>query len=72
MKEKVVVFGGSGFLGSHVADSLSDLNYQVIIFDLSKSLTFNNVDVRVGLYAESKLESFLDLRDLQSLSVGIL
>ena len=37
MKEKVVVFGGSGFLGSHVADSLSKLNYQVIIFDLSKS-----------------------------------
>ena len=37
MKEKVVVFGGSGFLGSHVADLLSELNYQVIIFDLSKS-----------------------------------
>lgn len=30
---KVVVFGGSGFLGSHTADYLSDNNYKVIIFD---------------------------------------
>lgn len=31
--EKVVVFGGSGFLGSHVADSLSAKGYRVTIFD---------------------------------------
>lgn len=37
MKEKVVVFGGSGFLGSHVADALSDEGYQAIIFDLKRS-----------------------------------
>jgi UDP-glucose 4-epimerase len=37
MKEKVVVFGGSGFLGSHVADALSKLNYRVVVFDISKS-----------------------------------
>jgi len=36
-KDKVVVFGGSGFLGSHVADSLSDEGYHVVIFDLKKS-----------------------------------
>jgi len=30
---KVVVFGGSGFLGSHVADALTDKGYEVIIFD---------------------------------------
>jgi UDP-glucose 4-epimerase len=36
-KGRVVVFGGSGFLGSHVADILSDEGYQVIIFDLEKS-----------------------------------
>ena len=33
----VIVFGGSGFLGSHVADSLSDDGYQVTIFDKRKS-----------------------------------
>ncbi len=34
---KVIVFGGSGFLGSHVADALSKNGYDVAIFDLRKS-----------------------------------
>lgn len=34
---KVVVFGGSGFLGSHVADVLSEKGYEVVIFDLKPS-----------------------------------
>ncbi|TGL60407.1 NAD-dependent epimerase/dehydratase family protein [Leptospira jelokensis] len=34
---KVLVFGGSGFLGSHVADALSDAGHEVAIFDLVKS-----------------------------------
>ena len=37
MKNKIVVFGGSGFLGSHVADQLSDLGYNVVIYDIIKS-----------------------------------
>ena len=31
--KNVVVFGGSGFLGSHVSDKLADSGYNVIIFD---------------------------------------
>jgi UDP-glucose 4-epimerase len=40
---KVVVFGGSGFLGSHVADELTKRGYEVIIFDrfVSKYLRGN-------------------------------
>ncbi len=34
---KVIVFGGSGFLGSHICDQLTDLNYDVTIFDKKKS-----------------------------------
>jgi len=34
---KAVVFGGSGFIGSHVADRLTEVGYQVIIFDLKPS-----------------------------------
>jgi len=34
---KVVVFGGSGFLGSHVADYLSKSNHEVTVFDLKLS-----------------------------------
>lgn len=35
--EKIVVFGGSGFLGSHVADTLSTAGYRVVIFDTRES-----------------------------------
>ena len=34
---KVVVFGGSGFIGSHVADALQDRGHEVTIFDLRPS-----------------------------------
>ncbi len=34
---KVLIFGGSGFLGSHIADVLTDNDYDVTIFDLNKS-----------------------------------
>ena len=36
-KKKVLVIGGSGFLGSHLADILSDHKYEVTIFDKKKS-----------------------------------
>jgi len=35
--EKIVVYGGSGFLGSHVADTLSDSGYRVVIYDRQES-----------------------------------
>ena len=34
---KAIVFGGAGFLGSHVADALTKNNYEVTIFDVNKS-----------------------------------
>jgi UDP-glucose 4-epimerase len=37
MKEKVVVIGGSGFLGSHLADTLHEAGYEVSIFDARRS-----------------------------------
>ncbi|WP_418641222.1 NAD-dependent epimerase/dehydratase family protein [Sulfurimonas sp. ST-27] len=36
-RKKVVIFGGSGFLGSYVADELSRRNYDVVIADIHKS-----------------------------------
>jgi UDP-glucose 4-epimerase len=46
---KVVVFGGSGFLGSHVADELTRRGYEVTIFDriVSKYLQ-NNQKMLIG------------------------
>lgn len=37
MTKKVIVFGGSGFLGSHIADALSESGYHVTIFDITTS-----------------------------------
>ncbi len=34
--KKAIVFGGAGFLGSHVADVLTKRGYEVVIFDLEK------------------------------------
>lgn len=34
---KAVVFGGSGFLGSHVCDKLSDAGFKVTVFDIHPS-----------------------------------
>jgi len=38
MSKRVVgVFGGSGFVGSHVADALTEAGYEVVIFDCKES-----------------------------------
>lgn len=39
---KILVIGGSGFLGSHVADRLSDLGHEVMIYDLKHSPYLRN------------------------------
>ena len=50
-KLKVIVFGGSGFIGSHVAESLYKNGFQVTIADLKKSkdlnkkISFQRVDI---------------------------
>ncbi|MHA2052757.1 MAG: NAD-dependent epimerase/dehydratase family protein [Candidatus Hodarchaeales archaeon] len=38
---KFVIFGGSGFLGSHVSDALTNANHDVTIFDLVPSQYLN-------------------------------
>jgi len=37
MAKNITVFGGSGFLGSHTADALSEAGYRVRIFDREKT-----------------------------------
>lgn len=42
MAKKALVVGGSGFLGSHVADELTEKGYEVTIFDQKKSTWIND------------------------------
>ena len=35
--DKIVVIGGSGFVGSHTADELSHRGFKVVVFDNSES-----------------------------------
>lgn len=37
MKKRILITGGSGFIGSHLADILSEQGYKVIIYDIKKS-----------------------------------
>ena len=47
--KKVVVFGGSGFLGSHVSDKLTEVGYSVTVFDKKESLYLSsNQEMVVG------------------------
>lgn len=53
---KVVVFGGSGFLGSHICDVLSERGYHVTIFDKVKSpFMKKNQEMVVGDILDEKL-----------------
>jgi UDP-glucose 4-epimerase len=40
--KKACVFGGSGFLGSHIADHLNSAGYEVIVFDTKPSKWLNS------------------------------
>lgn len=61
MKEKVVVFGGSGFLGSHVADALSEQGFEVVIYDLKRSpyLKKRQIMVEADVLDEIKVNKVL-------------
>ena len=37
MKEKILIIGGSGFIGSHVSDEFTKKNYNVTILDKKKN-----------------------------------
>ena len=55
---RAIVFGGSGFLGSHVADILSDRGYKVTIFDLYPSQFIRkNQEMIVGDILDQKAVS---------------
>ena len=58
MSKKIVVLGGSGFVGSHVADQLSDSGYHVVIYDVHPTpFTRSDQEMVVGDLSDSELVS---------------
>ncbi len=55
---KVIVFGGSGFLGSHVADALTDNGHEVTVYDLKPSpyLKSSQKMIVADIFDEQKVE----------------
>ena len=53
--KKAVVVGGSGFLGSHVADHLSNKGYDVTIYDcLESKWQLSNQEIVIGDVLDAK------------------
>lgn len=63
MKERVVVTGGAGFIGSHLSKKLIENGYDVTVYD-----DFSNASGRQNLPSEVKIikKSILDLASLKS------
>lgn len=65
-KLKIVIFGGSGFIGSHVAEILYKLGHNVTVADLKRSsfipknIKFKKVDIR----KEKKILSIVKKKDV--------
>ena len=64
MIKKVLVVGGSGFIGSHTADALSDNNYEVTIFDNTLSLWLRDDQKMI-------IGSILDKESIDKALIGI-
>ena len=61
MAKKIVVVGGSGFLGSHVADQLTYNGYKVIIIDKKKSkwIKKNQEFILCNIFNDKLLNKYL-------------
>jgi UDP-glucose 4-epimerase len=58
-RQKIVVVGGSGFLGSHLADELSDRGFDIIVYDSYPSLYIRDDQTMVigDIFDREKLSS---------------
>jgi len=82
MSNKALVIGGSGFLGSHVADALSESGYEVYIFDKLESLYLRDkqkmivgdildIDaVRSSIYGCNYVFHFAGIADIQEAQIN--
>ncbi|TGK31138.1 NAD(P)-dependent oxidoreductase [Leptospira gomenensis] len=65
-RKRIVVFGGSGFLGSHIADKLSDYGHEITIFDLhgSRYIRPDQTMVIGDILDETQVEEVIEGKDV--------
>lgn len=72
MKEKVLITGGAGFIGTHLCKKLLEKNYDIIIYDnLSPQIHGENKKIPNWMKAETTFIK-ADIRDRESLKKSVL
>ena len=56
---RILVTGGAGFIGSHVADAYLAAGHEVAVVDDLSTGSRDNLDPRVHIYLENSNEAFL-------------
>lgn len=64
MSKTVVIFGGSGFLGSYLAEELLKRKYQVIVADIASSSTPNVKYEKCNILEKSEVEKVVAKADV--------
>ena len=70
MKEKILITGGTGFIGSHLAEYFSKKNFKVTVFDRYNS-NYNLGNLENSKYKERIKFIFGDIRDYDSTNKAI-
>lgn len=70
---KILVIGGAGFLGSHVADALTDAGHEVAIYDIVKSVFLKTTQEMIigDILDEEKLNGAMENIDVVYHFAGI-
>mgnify|MGYP001601465083 CR=1 FL=1 len=66
---RILVCGGSGFIGSHVADCLTNSGHDVIIFDFKKSFFLNKNQIFIKGKSLTSLQKRLGHQSMNYLAL---
>lgn len=70
MKSKVLVTGGAGFIGSHIAEELLEKGHEVIVYDNLTTGSIENLE-KVKNHIEFVRGDILNFNDLQNAMKGV-